>query len=387
MFSLKLLEIFVLLLYLIVVFVEAPTTSTKKKAAIINSLCQNDGWQHLTDLEYVKYGTKTYMLDNINIIVDKSKSNKKVHAAALILVCTYANDLKKIFNMIIDYCHECKKVLYKKKNPYECTIDLLSITKKITLLATVMKESLMSLDALYGTPLKNTTDDYILYCYLSHLQKIENSIIHETLSQDNPKTCEKILENINYIFNKMKEDINIEIKEKSKKCFFKPEIVNEMSQDLKTVNKIKNNQKKNYSFEYFNEKIDNDIKKIVIEKCFNLGFYFNTKIQMIDVPLPKEVLDNKQMKRSNTSYLIEIEKKKKTETGVAELLDFLKNALNSDKNLNVVKLTGQNLNAEKSVDVNSVDKEYDDTELIYESLLQNLDSSDSSELNHKKLKL
>ncbi|XP_050543607.1 uncharacterized protein LOC126906792 isoform X5 [Daktulosphaira vitifoliae] len=377
MFFIKLSEICVLLLYVIVVFVEAPNNSTTRNTIIINSLCQNDGWQHLTDLQYVKYSSRPYMLDNIITIVKHTTCNKKVHAAALILRCTYANDLKKIFNMVIDYCNECKKVLSQNKNFYECTIDLLTITKKITLLATVMKESLISLDGLCITPLNDTRDDYILYCYLSHLQKIENSIINKTPLQNNPNTCEKILENIDFTFNKMKEDINIDINDKSKKCFFKPEIVKEMSQDLKTVNKIKKDKKKISSLEYFNEIIDNDIKKIVIEKCFNLGFYFNTEIQMIDVPLPKEVLDNKKMKKSDTPYLIEIEKKKKTETGVAELLDFLKNALNSDKNLNV----------EKSVDVNSVDKEYDDTELIYESLLQNLDSSDSSELNHKKLKL
>ncbi|XP_050546668.1 uncharacterized protein LOC126908542 [Daktulosphaira vitifoliae] len=305
MFSIKLHEFCVLLLYVIVVFVGAPNVSTQRNAAIINSICENDGWQHFTDVESVKYDKQTFEFSHITINSDRFSSNKKVQAAALFLLCTYANDLKKIFSMVIYYCHECQGVFIQEKDPYECTSDLLKIIKKITLLATVMKESLISLDALYGTPLKSTLDDYILYCYLSSLQKVENTIFREAPSENNPNTCNQILENIKFIFPNMIEDINREIQVKPKICHFK--IPSAKTEDYKKVYTIKNNQKKNFNFENLKKKLDNEIKKIVIEKYYKLGFYFNPEIQMIDVPIPQEVLDNNQMKPPTTTpYLVEI---------------------------------------------------------------------------------
>ncbi|XP_050546664.1 uncharacterized protein LOC126908539 [Daktulosphaira vitifoliae] len=367
MFSIKFHEFCVLLLYVIVVFVGAPNFSTQRNAAIINSICENDGWQHFTDVESVKYDKQTFELSNITVISDRISSNKKVQAAALFLLCTYANDLKKIFYMVIYYCHECQRVFIQEKDPYECTSDLLKIIKKITLLATVMKESLISLDALYGTPLKSTTDDYILYCYLSNLQKVENTIFREAPSENNPNTCNQILENIKFIFPNMIEDINVEIKRKPKNCNFNTEILSAKTKDYKKVFKITNKQKKNFSFENLNNELDNEIKKIVIEKYYKLGFYFNPEIQMIDVPIPQEVLDNNQMKPPTTTpYLVEIEKKKKTQKGVTELLNFLEQA--------------------KDYDNKSTDEKLDPTGLIGESSSQKLNSPESSKPK-KKLKI
>ncbi|XP_050543621.1 uncharacterized protein LOC126906796 isoform X3 [Daktulosphaira vitifoliae] len=54
------------------------------------------------------------------------------------------------------------------------------------------------------------------------------------------------------------------------------------------------------------------------------GFYFNTDIKMIDVLVPDEVINNKQMipKYSNLPYYINIEKNK-VKNGNAELMNFL----------------------------------------------------------------
>ncbi|XP_050546665.1 uncharacterized protein LOC126908540 [Daktulosphaira vitifoliae] len=365
MFSIKLHEFCVLLLYVIVVFVGAPSISTQKKAAIINNICQNDGWQHLTGVESVNFSNHPVNLEDINKIVNKDTCNRKVHAAASILLCSYAIDLKKIFSMVIYYSHECQGVLIQKNNPYECTSDLLKIIKKITLLATVMKESLISLDALYGTPLKTTLDDYILYCYLTSLQKVENTIYREAPSKNNPNICNQILKNITYIFQEMDTDINVEIQNNTRKCKIKPEIFKAIADDKNTMYNIKNKQKKNFNFENLKKKLDNEIKKIVIEKYYNLGFYFNPEIQMIDVPIPQVVLDNNKMKPSTTPYLVEIEKKKKTETGVEELLNFLEQA--------------------KDYDNKSTDEKLDPTGLIGESSSQKLNSPKSSKPK-KKLK-
>ncbi|XP_050546667.1 uncharacterized protein LOC126908541 [Daktulosphaira vitifoliae] len=365
MFSIKLHEVCVLLLYVIEVFVKAKNTSTQRNATIINSICQNDGWQHLTDVDNVKYGNQTFKLNDITAISNRFLSNKKVHAAALFLLCTYANDLRNIFYMVIYYSHECQGVFIQEKNRYECTKDLLNIIKKITLLATVMKESLISLDALYSTPLKTTTDDYILYCYLSSLQKVENTIFREAPSENNPNTCNQILENIKFIFPNMIKDINVKIQDKPKMCNFK--IPSAKTQDYKNVYTIKNKQKKNFNFENLKKKLDNEIKKIVIEKYYKLGFYFNPEIQMIDVPIPQEVLNNNQMKPPTTTpYLVEIEKKKKTQKGVTELLNFLEQA--------------------KDYDNKSTDEKLDPTGLIGESSSQKLNSPESSKPK-KKLKI
>ncbi|XP_050543620.1 uncharacterized protein LOC126906796 isoform X2 [Daktulosphaira vitifoliae] len=281
-------------------------TSSFRKAAIINSICKYDGWKHLTDIDIVKYGNIIYKLDNINIIANRDTSNKKVRAAALILGCTYANDLKKIFDMVILYCNICRDAFNDKDNIYKYTIYILSITKKITLLATVMKESLILLDSLYSIPLDGTTNDYILYGYLSLLQKVDISSVP---LKNSPSSCLGILSEIIWIFDICNSNINNEMENKLKRCIiFEENRSNAILQKLMIFINLNSQNDKNTLMESLNKKLNNEIKKIIIEKFYNLGFYFNTDIKMIDVLVPDEVINNKQMipKYSNLPYYINI---------------------------------------------------------------------------------
>ncbi|XP_050543613.1 uncharacterized protein LOC126906793 isoform X3 [Daktulosphaira vitifoliae] len=355
MFSIKLSEICVLLLYTIVLI--KAYNNTERNTAIINTFCDNNWWKQISILQSVKCGSKYYHLSEINKIVNREQGNGKVRGAALFLGCLYAIDLLEIFYMINFYQNKCEIVLLQNHNPYECTINLLRIIKKLTLLATVIKESLIALDALYNMRPNTTKIDYILYNYLTRLQKVERNIFHKLPLQDNPKSCEIILKNVGLIFNAMKEDIKHEIQDKTIICFFKPEIFEPMVQNWETVYKIQNNEENFFFFNDLYTKIDNEIRMIVIEKCYNLGFYFNTEIMMIDVSVPQEVLDQYpkksiqpyilqfmgkvEPKESDISKFIEKEKGKKSATEVAELLDFLEKAL-KDENLfdEEIKVTG-----------------------------------------------
>ncbi|XP_050546463.1 uncharacterized protein LOC126908444 isoform X5 [Daktulosphaira vitifoliae] len=334
MFSIKLLEICVILLYA-VLFMEVQNNNnmscSNRKAAIINSICQYNGWQHLTDIKGVKYRKIYYTLNDINKIVNRFKINKKVRASVLILSCAYSNDLKNIFVMINHYCSICQDTFDKKYNTHECTTEILSIIKKITLLATVMKESLIALDALYGMPSNETTYDYMLYYYLSHLQKVENNIVHNPTSQTELSNDLIILSKIKCVFNEENRKIESEIFNASKECKFKRNKSDSILQKFKRfTDQNPQNEKK---IQYLNKNINDEIKKIVIEKFYNLGFYFNIDTQMIDVRVPDEVNNNKKMekRKSNLPHFIEIEKNK-TATGIAEIVEFLLQALTSNEN-------------------------------------------------------
>ncbi|XP_050544899.1 uncharacterized protein LOC126907572 isoform X2 [Daktulosphaira vitifoliae] len=308
MFSIKLSEICVFLIHTIL-FIEA-YNNTLRKTAIINKFCENNFWKNLSNLQKVRYANTYCYLNKINIISNKSKSNGKIRCAALFLSCLYAQDLRQIFLMVNDYQNICKTILENNNNPYQCIIHLLEIIKKVTLLGTVIKESLIAVDALYHRRPNKTKDDYILYDFLSSLQQIKNTIVHESPSQDNPKNCEIILLNIKNIFNVKIEYINKEIKGKRKReCLFKNKDFYPILHDWKTVHNIENEL---YYFKDLNEKIDDEFKKIITDKYYKLGFHFNTSIKMISIPIPQEVLNKKG---------------KKSESEVAELLDFLEQAL------------------------------------------------------------
>ncbi|XP_050544597.1 uncharacterized protein LOC126907393 [Daktulosphaira vitifoliae] len=329
----KLPKISILILYA-VVFMEADCNSniySHSKTNIINNICQYNGWQHLTDIDGVQYRNVYYKLDDIFQTVNRNMTKKKIRAAVLILGCAYANDLYKIFIMVKKYCYICQKTFSQKYNTYECAKDLLGIIKKITLLATVMKGSLIALDALYKTLSNDTTYDYILYYYLSHLQKVEYSIVHYPPSQDKLSNDLTILSNIESVFDEEKKNIKSEIFNKFKECKFKQNKSHSILQELEGFNfQILQNEKK---IEYLNKNINDDIKNIVIEKFYNLGFYFNIDIQMIDVRVPNEITNKRLRERQlYRSHFIRIEKKK-TATEVTELMDFLIQVLTSNENM------------------------------------------------------
>ncbi|XP_050548441.1 uncharacterized protein LOC126910091 [Daktulosphaira vitifoliae] len=238
--------------------------------------------------------------------------------------------------MINYYQNKCEKVLKQKHILYECTINLLRIIKKLPLLATVIKESLIAMIAFYNMRSNSKIEDYIMYNYLTRLQKVERNIFQDLPSQDN---CEQILKNIKFIFNTMIVDIKTEIKGKTKTCLFKPGKIDPIPQDWKTVCK----EDKKFFFKYLNKELSNEFKKIVIEKYHNLGFYFNTEIKMIDVSVPEEVNRYPNNNSNSTLYIhfVEKQKGKKSATEVAELLDFLEKAL-KDENLfdEEIKVTG-----------------------------------------------
>ncbi|XP_050543659.1 uncharacterized protein LOC126906822 isoform X3 [Daktulosphaira vitifoliae] len=343
MFSIKLREISILILYA-VVFMEANyniNIYSYSKTAIINSICQYDGWRQLTYIDGVHYRSLYYKLDDIFTTVTRNMTKKKIRAAVLILGCAYAYDLKKIFIMVKEYSDICQKTLIQKDNTYECTTDLLKITKKITLLATVMKGALIALDVIYRTSSNDSTYDYILYHYLSHLQKVENDIVHFPQSQDKLLNDRIILSKINCVFNREKRNIKSETINKFKECKFNQNISDSILQELKTLTyQIPQNEKK---FEYLNKNINDEIEKIVTEKFYNLGFYFNIDIQMIDVRVPDENVNNRRMKERQLyqSYFIRLEKNK-TATEVEELMEFLLEVLVSKENINDKKLIDQN---------------------------------------------
>ncbi|XP_050546461.1 uncharacterized protein LOC126908444 isoform X4 [Daktulosphaira vitifoliae] len=316
---------------------------TDRKATIINSICQYSGWQQLTYIKGVQYRNTYYTLENhINKIVKQSKINQKVRAAVLILGCAYINDLKNIFVLVNHYCSICQETFDEKYNTHECTTEILNIIKKITLLATVMKESLIALDALYGMPSNETTYDYMLYYYLSHLQKVENNIVHNPPSQTELSNDLIILSKMKCVFNEENRKIEIEIFNASKECRFKQNKSDSMLQKFKRF--TDHNPQNEKKIQYLNKNINDEIKKIVIEKFYDLGFYFNIDTQMIDVQVPDEIINNKKMekRKSNLPHFIEIEKKKKTATGIAEIVDFLIQALTSNENNDNQTLIDQN---------------------------------------------
>ncbi|XP_050544893.1 uncharacterized protein LOC126907570 isoform X2 [Daktulosphaira vitifoliae] len=322
MFSIKLYKICISLLYAIS-FIEAYPNSLKN-TAIINHFCKNNFWKYLSNLQEVRYGQKTYYSKSINYIADTSTSNDKVRSATLLLSCLYAQDLRQIFYMVNDYQNICQIILEKKCNPYLCTINLLTVIKKITILATIIKESLISLDAVYTMPPNQTIEDYILYDFLSRLQEVEKTVANKPPSQDNTRDCEIILLNIKNVFKSKIEDMDEEIQGKRKReCKFITVNLHPMSQDLKTVDNVEIDF---YYFKDLNKKFDIEFRKILIQKYFNLGFYFNTNIKMVHLPTPGKDLYDKE-NELNKSEFMKKEIGKKSPTEVEQLLKFLKQVL------------------------------------------------------------
>ncbi|XP_050544902.1 uncharacterized protein LOC126907573 [Daktulosphaira vitifoliae] len=322
MFSIKLSEICVFLLYAIL-FIEA-YINTIKNTAIINHFCENNFWKNLSNLQEVRYGKDYYYLDNINCEADLSTSNRRIRSTALFLSCLYAHDLRQIFKMVDDYQNICRIILENKINPYQCTMNLLKVIKNITLLATVIKESLISLDAVYNMPPDQTIEDYILYDFLSRLQEVEKTVANESPSQDNSRDCEMILLNIKNIFKSKIEDMDEEIQGKRKReCKFNTINLYPMWQDSNAVNNIENDD---YYFKNLNKQFDNEFQKIIVEKYYNLGFYFNKNIKMIHIPTPGKDLYDKE-NELNKSEFMKKEIGKKSPTEVEQLLKFLKQAL------------------------------------------------------------
>ncbi|XP_050521214.1 uncharacterized protein LOC126894327 isoform X2 [Daktulosphaira vitifoliae] len=296
------------------------STAIPKSIIILEILFSNSGWKELNDLHKVSWKGRIYTLsesiepnNNINF------TGGRIRGAALILGCTFARDLKKLFLMINYYQFYCFQS-YGNTNIYNCTVELLKIIKKISLLATIMKESLMALDALHPKAWSDYST-YTFYYHLSLLQRVPKKFVSEPPLINDSLTCLNILNFIIDDFESMEKDINNDIKHCHYVCDNLNSIKEEFNDYVKTNLNYADSSK---LLNYVKEKFDNEINNIVLKKHHNLGFFYNPQINMIDLLVPDELKTNSKKKSSKLSLRNEAMKNnKKSSAEIADLLDLL----------------------------------------------------------------
>ncbi|XP_050521216.1 uncharacterized protein LOC126894328 [Daktulosphaira vitifoliae] len=300
------------------------STGTSKPKNILDTLFSNVGWKELNDVINVFWMGRYYTLS----IEPKSTVSfgGKIRGATLILGCTFARDLKKIFLMLHYYLCYCPLSI-GNTNIYNCTVELLEIIKKLSLLATIMKESLMALDDLHTKPWADYTS-YTFYYHLSLLQRIPRKFVSERPLLNDPSTSLNILKFIKVDFETKEKDITDDLK----CCKYVINNLNSIKRDLKDhIQKYSNDSNRKIFLDYVKEKLNNEMNNIVLKKYHNLGFIYNPQNKMIDVSIPDELktnFKNKSEKSSTLSLRDEaIKYNQKSSAEIEDLLDFLNQGL------------------------------------------------------------
>ncbi|XP_050525369.1 uncharacterized protein LOC126896518 isoform X1 [Daktulosphaira vitifoliae] len=329
-----------LLLSTFILFTESKLNS-KRNTDILKSLLENDGWNNLKDVTCIEYFKKFYYSEIFLHEYDTSKTDKQIRLTTIYLTCSYVKDLKILYFIFKQFGQHCKSLI-NNRNPlkiaYNCALKLLNILQKLSLLATLMKETLYLLDYMHTNPLINKKRyNYLIDKTLLNIEKFNSDSKCFIPKENDSKSIKYFLNSIFYFFTVIDNDT---IKHYKNYCKFVPFNIASLWHEWSNKYKYKINNDKTLQYDnYLCQKVDLRINSIIINKFYKLGFQYDQNIQQVGIPLPDEYCtdDLKLFTKPNKiSETIQNESRTKESNIISgtneepQLIDFLGQGLNPD---------------------------------------------------------
>ncbi|XP_050525372.1 uncharacterized protein LOC126896520 [Daktulosphaira vitifoliae] len=306
---------FFLLLSIFILLTET-TLNSRQNTDIYNSLIKNNGWKEIKDVISVKYLSNIFHSFTLLDFVEERDCNKPIRLLTILLGCTYAKELKTLFFLFIKFGHHCQSSItarYTVKNRYNCAMELIKILQKIPSLATLIKNTLYTLDYLHTDPWKDQKKKkFVLDYLLIELENFNNILINYIPLENDTTKIENILNSIYRFFTHR----NVEIESFSDLyCIFMQNDIDSQWEEWNEEYKYENKQNEKLQlYDYLSQKINLKMISIIINKFHNLGFQYDRKTKQIGIPLPKQycIGDLKLFTRNKkTSETIQSESKNK----------------------------------------------------------------------------
>ncbi|XP_050548689.1 uncharacterized protein LOC126910292 [Daktulosphaira vitifoliae] len=266
----------------------------KKTIHRLDELLKYSGWKKLNDLYHIIYFKKqSYLKDLIETPTSSNQYDAKIRALTIYLGCTYAKVTNNVLSVISNFIENYSQ--FKEDNDlinvYIFTERLLNIiTTFIVPMATLMKGAMDALDLLHHRPwISNARTRYMISPSLGYIGNILDELNRVVLSRVDISTCDRTLNSIVLIFKRI---INYVENETVDYCNFIPYNRNylwhEWVQEYKT---IIFQGKQLFFLKFFNRKIKDYIKIVIIEKYFQLGFKFDPITEETFITAPNELIE------------------------------------------------------------------------------------------------
>ncbi|XP_050528793.1 uncharacterized protein LOC126898603 isoform X2 [Daktulosphaira vitifoliae] len=194
------------------------SVDTIETLEITNAIFERYNWESIKDVNHIKYRNIKYSLQKIKMIdtkiIDHNWVFKRIRLMTCFLGCTYANSLLTILFFYERVYLMCKDTLIKEPmNGYNCMVNFLKSFYSLATMSNIMQSAMNALDELHKKQwslliiprfiLRNTFDKLIT---VSDFYKIEK------VSMVNPKMNKTFYQSIERFFEKVKEDLNLDIK-------------------------------------------------------------------------------------------------------------------------------------------------------------------------------
>ncbi|XP_050545365.1 uncharacterized protein LOC126907804 [Daktulosphaira vitifoliae] len=265
-----------------------------EKVDQLDTMLMYSGWKNLNELISVTYYNRIYHLQNlINTPTHIHKVGQKIRALTIFIGCTYAKVMNDVLLIISKILKECQQIFRENIDITKgciCTEELINIISLfITPLATLLKGAMDTLDLLHALPLAYQKHNYLVSPELGRMGDILFNLNIQTLSRNDISSYTRTLYNIEVFY-----DITLKSLYHDTEIFC--EFVNfntnsvwkEWEEEYKAI--IYHNVKLEF-LRFFKRKIKNYIKKIIIEKYFQLGFKFDPTTEETFLSTPNKSID------------------------------------------------------------------------------------------------